>query len=38
LQWDNERWRWIDYQILNREYNTNICQYLPWNFELFSLR
>ncbi len=29
LQWDNERWRWIDYQILNREYNTNICQYLP---------
>ncbi|MCX6530890.1 MAG: hypothetical protein NTY54_01000 [Actinobacteria bacterium] len=29
LQWDNERWRWIDYQILHREYNTNICQYLP---------
>ena len=29
LQWDNERWRWIDYQILYREYNTNICQYLP---------
>ena len=29
LQWDNERWRWIDYQILRREYNTNICQHLP---------
>ena len=29
LQWNNERWRWIDYQILHREYNTNICQYLP---------
>ena len=26
LQWDNPRWKWIDFQILHREYNTNICQ------------
>ena len=26
LQLDNNRWKWINFQILHREYNTNICQ------------
>jgi len=26
LQWDNPRWKWIDFQILHREYNINICE------------
>ena len=26
LQLDNQRWKWIGFQILHREYNTNICQ------------
>ena len=26
LQFDKQRWKWIDFQILHRQYNTNICQ------------
>ena len=26
LQLDNSRWKWIGFQILRRQYNTNICQ------------
>ena len=26
LQLDNNRWKWIGFQILRRQYNTNICQ------------
>ena len=26
LQLDNNRWKWIGFQILHREYDTNICQ------------
>ena len=26
LQLDSNRWKWINFQILHREYNTNICQ------------
>ncbi|MCX6534969.1 MAG: hypothetical protein NT119_00195 [Actinobacteria bacterium] len=26
LQLDNNRWKWINFQILHRQYNTNICQ------------
>ena len=26
LQLENNRWKWINFQILHREYNTNICQ------------
>ena len=26
LQLDKQRWKWIDFQILHRQYNTNICQ------------
>ena len=26
LQLDNSRWKWVGFQILRRQYNTNICQ------------
>ncbi len=26
LQLDNNRWKWIGFQILRRQYNTNICE------------
>jgi hypothetical protein len=26
LQLDSHRWKWINFQILHRQYNTNICQ------------
>ena len=26
LQRDNDRWKWISFQTLRRQYNTNICQ------------
>ena len=26
LQRDNDRWKWIGFQTLRRQYNTNICQ------------
>ena len=26
MQLDDHRWKWINFQILHRQYNTNICQ------------